>query len=153
MLTVHSARSALASGQEDFLIVQNVLGTSVARHWCWCWLSPQEAKEGARRTSVQHAHPVPGAGALLRADRLCTPFPHRGAGDLLPLRHGRNDGTGHHPGGSAGLFFADRRNNWPYLFAASSFFLGEAIKALLTRSDLIDPLTRVVGTPGEASRS
>jgi hypothetical protein len=153
MLTVHSARSALASGQEDFLIVQNVLGTSVARHWCWCWLSPQEAKEGARRTSVQHAHPVPGAGALLRADRLCTPFPHRGAETFYRFGMAAMTGQGIILVAALALFFADRRNNWPYLFAASSFFLGEAIKALLTRSDLIDPLTRVVGTPGEASRS
>ena len=44
------------------------------------------------------------------------------------------------------FFIRDRRNGWPFLVAGFCFFLNEAIRALLARFDLVDPLTAIVGS-------
>lgn len=44
------------------------------------------------------------------------------------------------------FFIRDRRNGWPFLLAGSCFTANDAIRSVLTRFDLIDPLTEVVGS-------
>ncbi len=36
------------------------------------------------------------------------------------------------------MLFRDRRNNWPYILAAASLFVGDGLKASLTSMNLVD---------------
>ena len=49
------------------------------------------------------------------------------------------------------MFLRDRRSGWPYLLAGGSYLVAEAANAWLTHLELIDPLTRLVATPGKAA--
>ena len=44
------------------------------------------------------------------------------------------------------FFIRDRRNGWPFLVAAFCFPLNDAIRALLAKASLVDPLTEFVGS-------
>lgn len=151
LLTVHSASRALASGEEDILIVQNVLGTF------WLALVLILAFVLKRRRKVH--------GALLCSTLILFLGPALFFALLTfapPFRiEGPETFYRFQTAGQTGLaiilaivllfLIKDWRHNWPYLFAAASYLLAEVMKAWLTRLDLIDPLTRLVGAPKEAS--
>jgi hypothetical protein len=44
------------------------------------------------------------------------------------------------------FFIRDRRNGWPFLAAALCFPLNDVIQLVLTKSELIGPLTELVGS-------
>jgi hypothetical protein len=151
LLTVHSASSALAAGEEDFLIVQNVFGT------LWLALVIILAFVLKKRRKVH--------GALLSSTLIlflgpalffvlisfAPPFRIEGPETFYRFQTAAMTAQAIVLATALLLLIKDRRHNWPYLFAASSFLLAEATKAWLTRLDLIDPLTRLVGAPDEAS--
>ena len=151
LLTVHSARSALASGEEDFLIVQNILGTL----WLALILVMAFALKKRRKlhgallssTLIQFLGP-----ALFFALIAFAP-PFRIAGPETFYRFETAGMTGFAIILLIVLLLVakDWRNNWAYLFSGSSYLVAEAGKATLGRMDLIDPLTRAVATPSEAA--
>jgi hypothetical protein len=149
MLTVHSAQRALISGQPDILIVQNVLGT------IWLGLVLVLAFALKRRRKVHGAllssTLILFLGPALFFALIAFAPPFRIEGPETFYRFGTAATTGQVIILVAALllFLRDWRNNWAYLFAASSFFLAVAIKAWLTRSDLVDPLTRIIAGPSE----
>lgn len=151
LLAVHSARSAIASGQEDFLIVQNVLGT------LWLALILVLAFALKKRRKVH--------GALLSSTLItflgpalfftliafAPPFRIEGPETFYRFQTAGWTGLAIILVIVLLLFFKDRRNNWPYLFTGASYLLGELGKATLGYFELIDPLTRLVARPSEAA--
>lgn len=151
LLTVHSARSAVASNQEDFLIVQNVLGT------LWLALILVMAFALKKRRKVH--------GALLGSTLIlflgpafffsliafAPPFRIEGPETFYRFQTAGWTGLAIIIAIVLLLFMRDRRNNWPYLFAAGSYLLGEIGKATLGYLDLLDPLTRLTAAPSEAA--
>lgn len=151
LLTVHSARSAIASDQEDFLIVQNVLGT------LWLALILVMAFALKKRRKVH--------GALLGSTLImflgpafffsliafAPPFRIEGPETFYRFQTAGWTGLAIILAIVLLLFMRDRHNNWPYLFAAGSYLLGEIGKATLGYLDLLDPLTQLVAAPSEAA--
>ena len=151
LLTVHSASSALASGEEDFLVVQNVFGTFwLAVIILLAFVLKKRRKvHGALLFSTLVLFLGPALFFVLLA--YAPPFRIEGPETFYRFQAAAMTGQAIILAIVLLLFFKDRRHNWPYLFAAASFLLAEALKALLTRLELIDPLTRLVGAPSQAS--
>lgn len=144
-LTVHSAHRGIVSGEGDFLIVQNVLGTLwLAAMLALAFIFVKRRKlHGAFLMSTLLLFLGPAIFFALLA--FAPPF--RIEGPETFHRFGLAAMTGQLVILAIALtfFLMDRRNNWPYLLAASSFLAAEALKLWLTRSGLIDPLTRFIG--------
>jgi hypothetical protein len=151
LLTVHSARSALASGEEDFLIVQNVLGT------LWLALILSMAFALKKRRKVHGALLAStlilflGPALFFTLIAFAPPFRIEGPETFYRFQTAGQTGLAIILVVVLLLFAKDRRNNWPYLLAAASYLLGELGKAMLDRLELIDPLTRTVAIPSEAA--
>lgn len=150
LLTVHSASSALASGEADFLIVHNVLGTSwLAVTILLAFVLKKRRKvHGALLSSTLILFLGPALFFVLLA--YAPPFRIEGPETFHRFQAAAMTGQAIILAIVLLLLIKDRRHNWPYLFAAASFWLAEAMKAWLTRLDLIDPLTRLVGAPNQA---
>ncbi len=150
LLTVHSAHRAIETGKPDFLIVQNILGTIwLALMLVLAFALKKRRKvHGAALTSTLILFLGP---ALFFALIAFAP-PFRIEGPETFYRFGLAAMTGQAIIVVIALLmlFSDRRNNWPYLLAAVSFFIGEGLKAWLTSMNLIDPLTRTVAAPNKA---
>lgn len=151
LLTVHSASSALASGEEDFLIVQNVFGTFwLAVVILLAFLLRKRRKvHGALLSSTLILFLGPALFFVLLA--FAPPFRIEGPETFHRFQAAATTAQTVILAIVLLLLIMDWRHNWPYLFAAASFLLAETTKALLTPLDLIDPLTRLVGTPSKAS--
>lgn len=150
LLTVHSAQRAIETGQADFLIVQNILGT------IWLSLMLVLAFALKKRRKV-HGAALSSTLILLLGPALFFALiafapPFRIEGPETFYRFGMAAMTGQAIIVVIALLmlFRDRRNNWPYVLAAASFFVGEGLKAWLTSMNLIDPLTRNVAGPNQA---
>jgi hypothetical protein len=151
LLTVHSARSALISGEEDILIVQNVLGTlwlALILFMAFA-LKKRRKLHGALLSSTLVMFLGPALFFSLIA--FAPPFRIEGPETFYRFQTAAMTGLAIIMLIVLLLFAKDRRNNWPYLFAAASYLLGEGGKAMLGRLDLIDPLTRTVAIPSEAA--
>jgi hypothetical protein len=146
MLSVHSAHRGLVSGEGDFLIVQNVMGTF------WLGMLLLLAFLTKKRRALHGAFLL---STLLVFMGIALFFALVG---FAPQFRIEGPETFHRFQSAAMtaqaiclvvgflLFVRDVGNGWPYLLAASSFVVNEAIRASLTRLDLIDPLTRFVGS-------
>ena len=150
LLTVHSAHRAIETGQDDFLIVQNILGTIwLALMLVLAFVLKKRRKvHGAALSSTLILFLGP---ALLFA-LLAFARPFRIEGPETFYRFGMAVMTVQVIVVVIALLmlFRDRRNNWPYLLAAASLFVGEGLKAWLTSLNLIDRLTRAVAAPNQA---
>jgi hypothetical protein len=147
LLTVHSAERAIASGKPDALLLQNIMGT--------LWLAALLVLAFVLRRRRQ-VH-----GALLASTMLvflgpalffaliafAPPFRIEGPETFYRFQTAGMTGQAIIVVLAVAMFLRDRRSHWPYLFAASAFLLGEAIKGVLAGAELIDPLTRLVATP------
>lgn len=151
LLAVHSARRALVSGEEDVFIVGNVLGT------LWLALILFMAFALKKRRKVHGAFLSStlilflGPALFFALIAFAPPFRIEGPETFYRFQTAGMTGLAIILLIVLLLFVKDRRNNWPYLFAASAYLLGEAGKAMLGRMDLIDPLTRTVATPSESA--
>jgi hypothetical protein len=150
-LAVHSAQSAIASGQPDFLIVQNIVGT--------LWLAlilflsfalkKQRKVHGAFLMSTLLIFLGPAVFfaliAFVPAYRIESPetfyrFQTAGAMSLninLAL--------------AFLMFVKDWRNGWPYLFTVASGPLAVALQAYLASIDRLDSLTTAVAAPNKGA--
>lgn len=151
LLTVHSARRAITSGEEDVLLVQNITGT------LWLGLILVMAFALKKRRKVH--------GALLSSTLIlflgpalffsliafAPPFRIEGPETFYRFQTAGMTGLAIILLIVAVLFAKDWRNNWPYLLAAASYLVGEGGKAMLAGLGLIDPVTRAVATPSEAA--
>jgi hypothetical protein len=150
LLTVGSAYRGWSSGEGDFLIVQNILGTI----WLGAFLVLAFVLRRRRKLhgAFLMATLLLFMGPALFFALLAFAPPFRIEGPDTFYRFGTAAMTGQAIiTVTAVLFFLrDRRNNWPYLLAAASFVVGEVLKILLQREGLIDPLTRFTGSLSQA---
>lgn len=150
-LTVHSAHRAIESGQDDFLIVQNIVGTI----WLGLMLSLAFIFKKRRRLhgACLFSTLILFLGPALFFVLIIWAPPFRIEGPDTFYRFGMAAMTGQAIvlGIALLLLLKDRRNNWPYLLAAASFAIAEGVKAWLTAAGLIDPLTRTAAVPDQTA--
>jgi len=146
MLSVHSAHKGLVSGEGDFLIVQNVMGTlEVALLIVLAFLlKARRQLHGALLLSTS----IIFMGIALFFVLIGFVPQFRIEGPETFYRFQTAAITGQSICAAVGLLFflRDRRNGWPFLAAGCCFFLNEAIRSSLTSAGLIDPLTELVGS-------
>ena len=148
LMTVHSADRAVVSGEPDMFLVGNVLGT------IWLALLLVLAFVLKKRRKVHGALLMStitlflGPALFFALIAFAPPFRIEGPETFHRFQ------TAGMTGLTIGLvitglmFLRDRRNHWPYLLAAAPVPLGECIKALLSRADMVDAVTRAVAAPG-----
>lgn len=150
MLTVHSASRAIASGQDDFLIVQNIVGT------IWLALLLTLAFAMKKRRKVHGALLAStlilflGPALFFALITFAPPFRIEGPETFYRFQTASWTGLGIILTVTIVMFARNRRSNWPYLLAAGSYLVSEGIKPILNQFDLTDPLTRLVATPSQS---
>jgi hypothetical protein len=145
MLSVHSAHRGIVSGEGDFLIVQNVMGT------IWLALLILLAFVFKKRRKLHAAFLLStlllfmGIALFFALVSFAPPFRIEGPETFHRFQTAGMTGQAICLLAGILLFARDIRNGWPYLLAPLSFLANEAIRAHLTARALIDPLTELVG--------
>lgn len=151
LLAVHSARSAIAAGEEDMLLVQNVVGT------LWLGLilvmafalKKRRKVHGALMTSTLIVFLGPALFFSLIA--FAPPFRIEGPETFYRFQTAGMTGLAIIVLIALAMVARDWRNNWPYLLATAGYPVSDAAKAIIAGQGLIDPMTRAVAMPGEAT--
>lgn len=146
MLSVHSAHKGVVSGQGDFLIVQNVMVTlELGLIVCLAFLLKKRRRlHGSLLMSTSIL--FMGIALFFALISFAPPFKIEGPETFYRFQTAAMTGQVICLAVGFLFFIRDRRNGWPFLAAGFCFFLNEGIRALLTRFDLIDPLTEIVGS-------
>jgi hypothetical protein len=146
MLSVHSAHKGLTSGEGDFLIVQNVMGT--LELGLFIFLAFLLKKRRQLHGSLLLSTTILFLGIALFFVMISFVPQFRIEGPETFYRFQMAAITGQTISFTVGfLFFVrDRRNGWPYLAAGCCFFFNEAVRSWLTNRTLIEPLTERVGS-------
>ena len=145
MLSVHSAHGGLVSGEGDFLIVQNVMGT------IWLALLIVLAFVFRKRRKLHAALLLStlllfmGIASFFALISFAPPFRIEGPETFYRFQTAAITGQAITLLVGILFFVRDMRNGWPFLLAPLSFLANEAIRVLLTSGGLIDPLTSLVG--------
>lgn len=146
MLSVHSAHKGLVSGNGDFLIVQNVMGTlELGLIIFFAFLLKGRRKlHGSLLLSTTIL--FMGIALFFALISFVPQFKIEGPETFYRFQLAST--TGQLVCLAVGfLFFVkDFRNGWPFLVAALCFVLNEVIRSLLARFGLIDPLTEFIGS-------
>ncbi len=146
MLTVHSAQKGVASGEGDFLIIQNVMGTF------WLALFIILAFAFRRRRLLHGAFLMStaiifmGVALFFVLISFAPPFRIEGPETFYRFQTAAMTGQLICLGAGLVLWLKSWRSNWPYVLAALSFLANEAIKGSLAAQELIDPLTLSVAS-------
>ena len=146
MLSVHSAHKGVVSGEGDFLIVQNVMGTiEVGLLIFLAFLLKNRRKLHA---SLLLSTTIVFLGIALFFALLSFVPQFKIEGPETFYRFETAAITGQFICVAVGLLFfiRDRRNGWPFLVPGLGFFLNEWIRSLLASFGLVDPLTGLVGS-------
>ena len=144
-LSVLSAYKGVASGKGDFLIVQNVMVTLEIGLIVFLAFLLKRRRE--LHASLLMSTTILFMGIALFFALIAFLPQFRIEGPETFYRFQTAAMTGQVICLATGLlfFFRDRRNGWPFLLAGACFPVNEAIRSLLTNSDLIDLLTETVG--------
>ena len=146
MLSVHSAQKGVASGEGDFLIVQNVmvtieLGVLISLAFL---LKRRRKLHGALLLSTTLL--FMGIALFFALISFAPPFRIEGPETFYRFQTAGITGQAICIAVGLALFLRDRRNGWPFLIAGACFTLNDAIRGLLSKLGLIDPLTEFVGS-------
>lgn len=146
LLSVESARKGLASGQGDFMIVQNVMGTLQLALLIILAFAVRKNRRLHGSLLVSTALLFIGIAMFFSLIGFVPGF--RIEGPETFYRFGKALTTIQYSCIAIGLIFfvRDRRNGWPFLLVGCSFLFNELLKSLLARQELIDPLTVAVGS-------
>lgn len=146
MLSVHSAHRGLISGEGDFLIVQNVMGTlELALLIVLAFLLKKRRKlHGSLLLSTTIL--FMGIALFFALISFVPQFKIEGPETFYRFETAAMTGQAIVLAVGFLFFVKDFRNGWPFLLAALFFLLNEAIRSALTASELIDPLTEFVGS-------
>lgn len=146
MLSVHSAHRGVTSGEGDFLIVQNVMGTiELALLIFLAFLFKRRRKLHAAfllSTTILFL----GIALFFALLSFAPPFRIEGPETFHRFQMAAMTGQAVSLGVGLLFFIRDYRNGWPFLLAASFFALNDLIRALLASQELLDPLTSLVGS-------
>lgn len=146
LLSVHSAHKGVVSGQGDFLIVQNVMGTlELALLVLLAFV--------LRKRRKLHGSLLLGTAMLFMGIALFFSLisfvpAFRIEGPETFYRFETAAAASRYVCLVVGFLFfiRDFRNGWPLLLAGSFFSLNESIKSFLNERGLIQPLTEFVGS-------
>ena len=146
MLSVHSAHKGMVSGEGDFLIVQNVMGTVELSLLIFMAFLLKSRRKLHGSLLLSTTILFMGIGLFFAMISFVPQFRIEGPETFYRFQMAAK--TGQSICLAVGLLFFIRhpRNNWPFLVAGACFFLNEAIGSLLTSFGLIDPLTAFVGS-------
>src|SRR5262245_43152878 len=146
LLSVESARKGVESGQGDFMIVQNVMGTLELALIIVLAFALRKRRPLHASFLMSTALLFLGIASFFSLIGLVPGF--RIEGPETFYRFGNALTTIQYFCIAVGLvFFAkDPRSGWLFLLAGSSFLLNELIKSFLAQQELIGPLTSSVGS-------
>lgn len=151
LLSVESARKGLASGQGDFMIVQNVMGTlQLSLIIVLAFLLRKNRKLHAAFL-VSTALLFIGIAMFFSLIGFVPGFKIEGPETFY--RFGKALTTIQYTSIAIGLIFfvRDPKYGWPFLLVGSFFLLNELLKSVLTQQELIHPLTVAVGSVDQAT--
>lgn len=146
LLSVESAQKGLASGQGDFMIVQNVMGTLELALIIILAFVLRRRRQLHASFLVSTALLFMGIAMFFSLIGFVPGFKIEGPETFH--RFGKALTTIQYASLAIGfLFFAKNpRHGWPFLLVGSFFLLNELVKSSLTKRDLIQPLTEIVGS-------
>lgn len=146
LLSVYSAYKGVVSGEGDALIVQNVMGT--LELGLIILLAFIFRKRTALHASFILSTTILFMGIALFFSLLAFVPQFRIEGPETFYRFGTAAATGALICLVVGIIFfiKDWRNGWPFPLAALTFIFNQLINALLSKYDLIQPLTEFVGS-------
>ena len=144
LLSVQSAQKGIASGEGDFMIVQNVMGTLELGAIIVLAFALRSRRQLHASLLVSTALIFLGIALFFSLISVVPGF--RIEGPETFHRFGKAMMTVQVACIAIGLlFFAkDRRYGWPYLLVGASFPFNEAVKSMLEQQGLIQPLTERV---------
>jgi hypothetical protein len=146
MLSVHSAHRGIVSGEGDFLIVQNVGVTIELGIFVFLAFFLKSRRKLHGSLLLATAILFLGIALFFALISFAPPFRIEGPETFYRFQTAAMTGQAICLAVGLAFFLRDRRNGWPFLLAGACFPLNEAIRALLTRRGLIDPLTEFVGS-------
>ncbi|MFN2316559.1 MAG: hypothetical protein ABR551_03510 [Gemmatimonadales bacterium] len=146
LLTVHSAHKGVVSGQGDFLIVQNVMGT--LELGLLILLAFILRKQRTLHGSFLLSTAILFLGIALFFTLISFVPAFRIEGPETFHRFATAGRAGQAVCLTVGVLFflKDWRHGWPFLLAGSSFLLNDLIGSFLAGRNLIQPLTELVGS-------
>lgn len=149
LLSVESARKGLASGQGDFMIVQNVMGTLELALIIILAFALRRRRQLHASFLVSTALLFMGIAMFFSLIGFVPGFKIEGPETFH--RFGKAGTTIQYASLAIGflLFAKNPRYGWPFLLVGSFFLLNEFVKSSLTQRDLIQPLTEIVGSTNQ----
>jgi hypothetical protein len=146
MLSVHSAHRGVVSGEGDFLIVQNVMVTLELGLFIFLAFLLKERRKLHASLLLSTTILFMGIALFFALVSFVPQFRIEGPETFYRFQTAAMTGQVICLAVGSLFFIRDRRNGWPFVLAGLCFLLNEAIRALLTRSGLLEPLTEAVGS-------
>ena len=146
MLAVHSAHKGVVSGEGDFLIVQNVMGTLELGLLIFLAFLLKNRRKLHASLLLSTTLLFMGIALFFVMISFVPAFKIEGPETFYRFQNAAITGQVICLAVGIVFFLRDRRNGWPFLVPGLGFFLNEAIRSLLASFDLIDPLTEFVGS-------
>ena len=146
MLAVHSAHKGVVSGEGDFLIVQNVMGTLELGLLIFLAFLLKNRRELHGSLLLSTTILFMGIALFFAMINFVPQFRIEGPETFYRFQMAGIAGQVICVAVGLLFFIRDRKNGWPFLVAAVCFPLNDAIRAMLTSAGLIDPLTEFVGS-------
>ena len=146
MLSVHSAHKGVVSGDGDFLIVQNVMVTLELGLLIFLAFLLKDRRKLHGSLLLSTTILFMGIALFFAIISFVPQFRIEGPETFYRFQMAATTGQVICVAVGFLFFIRDRRNGWPFLVAGFCFPLNEAIRSLLTRFGLIDPLTEIVGS-------
>jgi hypothetical protein len=146
LLSVESAQKGLASGEGDFMIVQNVMGTLELALIIILAFVLRRRRQLHASFLMSTALIFLGIAMFFSLIGFVPAFKIEGPETFY--RFGKALTTIQYASLVIGLLFfvKNPKYGWPFLLVGSLFLLNELLKSLLMQRDLIDPLTGFVGS-------
>lgn len=146
MLSVHSAHKGVASGEGDFLIIQNVMVTLEVGLLIFLAFLLKNRRKLHGSLLLSTTILFMGIALFFAMISFVPLFKIEGPETFYRFQTAGITGQAICLAVGLLFFIRDRRNGWPFLVAAACFPLNDAIRAMLTDAGLIDPLTEFVGS-------
>lgn len=146
MLSVHSAHKGLVSGDGDFLIVQNVMGTIELGLLILLAFVLKKRRKLHGSFLLSTTILFMGIALFFALISFVPQFKIEGPETFYRFQTAAMTGQAICLAVGFLFFVKDWRNGWPYLLAALCFVLNELIRSTLASFDLIDPLTEFIGS-------
>ncbi|HET7710021.1 MAG TPA: hypothetical protein VFK50_10925, partial [Sphingomicrobium sp.] len=146
MLAVHSAHKGMVSGEGDFMIVQNVMGSFELGLIIFLAFLLKRRRKLHGSLLLSTTIMFMGIALFFALTSFAPPFRVDGPETFYRFQMAGAAGQVTCLAVGVMFFIRDPRNGWPFLAAAFCFPFNDALYSLLARLELIDPLTALVGS-------